>query len=123
MVREAARGSYDALVLGRRGYAALSGLFSGSVTSDVLEQPLACPVWICRKPAEGPRNVLLCVDGSPASLRMADHVGFMLQRESHRVCLFHVMNDEGVSTRSGSWTSRSGFLKKTGWRRSASTGN
>jgi len=95
VVREAARGSYDALVLGRRGYAALSGLFYGSVTSDVLEQPLACPVWICRKPAEGPRNVLLCVDGSPASLRMADHVGFMLQRESHRVCLFHVMNDEG----------------------------
>ncbi|SMC27121.1 Universal stress protein family protein [Desulfacinum hydrothermale DSM 13146] len=95
MAREAVRGNYDALVLGRRGYAALSEWVSSSVSSNMLDEPLASPVWICRKEAQGPRNVLLCVDGSPASLRMADHVGFMLQDETHRICLFHVMSGEG----------------------------
>ncbi|MEJ5349492.1 MAG: universal stress protein [Desulfosoma sp.] len=99
IVMEARRGHYDAVVLGRRGYAAFAGVFSTSISTEVLRQPLPCPMWICRNPGFEHERLLLCVDESEASARITDHVGFMLREEDHKICLFHVITDRGRQTR------------------------
>ena len=98
IIREARKGHYDAVILGRRGYLVFESLLSTSLTKRMLDLDLDFPVWVCKNPDENCRNVLLCVDGSDASMRVADHVGFMLADEDqHSVTLFHVDTGEGVN--------------------------
>lgn len=98
IIREAKAGNYDAVVLGRRGYILFEQTLSTSITKEILDRNINFPIWICRRPEENRRNVLLCVDGSIASLRMVDHVGFMLKDEDeHSLTLFHVDSGEGES--------------------------
>ncbi|MBU1002335.1 MAG: universal stress protein [Proteobacteria bacterium] len=88
---EGEKKQYDAIVLGRRGAHRLQELVEASVTEQLLDRQLTVPLWICREPAPGRRNVLLCLDGSEASLRMVDHVGCMLADEPvHGLSLLHV---------------------------------
>lgn len=87
---EAERGLYDAVVLGRRGLGWFDEFFQDSVTHRLLWESITFPLWICRNPIRHGRNVLLCVDGSDQSLRMADHVGFILRDEPrHGITVFH----------------------------------
>lgn len=96
IIEEARAGSYSAVVLGRRGYLIFESILSDSVTRQILDRAIDFPIWICRHPEENRKNVLLCVDGSSASLRMVDHVGFMLGgEEEHSVTLFHVDTEQG----------------------------
>jgi hypothetical protein len=89
---------YDAVVLGRRGYHLFASLLGDSVSREILDQEIDFPIWISRHCEEGRRNVLLCVDGSEQSLRMADHAGFMLENEDrHSVTLFHVDTGHGMN--------------------------
>ncbi len=91
IIQEAEQGLYDAVVLGRRGLSWLEEAFDESVTADLLENKVQFPIWICRRPDTERRNVLVCIDGSEASYRMADHVGFMVgPGTEHRVILFTV---------------------------------
>lgn len=91
IAREARRGLHDAVILGRRGYALFEKTFSTSVSREMMEYRIDFPIWVCRLPEEGRKDVLLCVDDSEPCLRIADHVGFILQREKeHAVTLFHV---------------------------------
>ncbi len=92
IIREADKGNYDAIVLGRRGTTRLEEFMSTSVSMEILEKERGAPIWICRQPESGRENVLLCLDGSQSSLRMADHTGFMLQDEKHSITLFYVQN-------------------------------
>ena len=78
IIQEGAEGKYDAVVLGRRGLSWLEQAFDESVTQTLFEQPWNFPIWLCRKPDSGRKDVLACVDGSDASQRMLDHVGFIL---------------------------------------------
>lgn len=95
IIHEACEGQYDAAVLGRRGYAVFEQLLATSVTREILEQEIGFPLWICRMPAEGRRHVLLCVDETEPSLRIADHVGFILgQEKGHNVTILHVDTGE-----------------------------
>lgn len=95
IIREAHAQSYDAVVLGKRGYAVFENIVKDSVSKAIMERDIGFPIWICRRPEEDRRGVLLCVDGSEPSLRMADHVGFMLQSESeHRVTILHADTGE-----------------------------
>jgi len=95
IIREAHAQSYDAVVLGKRGYAVFENIMKDSVSKAIMEKDIDFPIWICRRPEEDRRNVLLCVDGSEPSLRMADHVGFMLQLETeHRVTILHADTGE-----------------------------
>lgn len=95
IIHEACNGQYDAAVLGRRGYAVFEQLLSTSVTREILEQEIVFPLWICRMPEEGRRDVLLCVDETEPSLRIADHVGFILgQEKGHNVTMLHVDTGE-----------------------------
>ncbi len=94
IILEADRGLYDAVVLGRRGVSWLEEAMGQSVTRDMLEASLGFPFWICRRPDPERANVLLCVDGSAPSLRMTDHVGFMLAHQPrHNITLLTVNND------------------------------
>jgi len=80
IIQEGSEGKYDAVVLGRRGLSRLEQTFDESVTSALFEQEWGFPLWICRKLDSQRKNLLACVDGSDASHRMLDHVGFMLKR-------------------------------------------
>lgn len=100
IIHEAKTGLYDAAVLGRRGFAVFEKALSTSVSREILEQRIDFPIWICKRPEEGRKNVLLCVDETEPSLRIADHVGFMLQEEDHDITIFHVDDGEGKNIES-----------------------
>lgn len=97
IVEEGHSGKYDAVVLGRRGAGGFEAMTSSSVSENMLEENIDFPLWLCRQPEEGRKNVLLCIDGSDGALRMADHVGFMLAEEAeHGVTVFHVNRGQQV---------------------------
>jgi nucleotide-binding universal stress UspA family protein len=96
IVQEARAGLYDAVILGRRGYALFEQTFSTSVSREILDQEIDFPVWICKRPETGRENVLLCVDETEPSMRIADHVGFVLQEEEHKVTLLYVETGDGA---------------------------
>jgi len=81
ILEEGERGLYDAIVLGKRGLNWFEEAFDGSVTKELLESRQNCPIWICRRPDPERKGVLLCLDGTETSYRMADHVGFILGNE------------------------------------------
>jgi nucleotide-binding universal stress UspA family protein len=84
IIQEGSEGRYDAVVLGRRGLSRLEQTFDESVTSALFEQEWGFPLWICRNLDTNRKNVLACVDGSDASHRMLDHVGFILGQAGHQ---------------------------------------
>ena len=98
ILHEAEKGKYDAVVLGRRATTRLEEALGGSVSMQVLERERSVPIWICRRIDSSRSGVLLCLDGSRPSLRMADHVGFMVQGSGNQpVTMFHVRNKEAGS--------------------------
>ena len=91
IIQEGITGMYDAIALGRRGISRLEELIDESVSKHIFTTPMDIPLWVCRSHEKPEAKVLLCTDGSPASLRCADHVGFMLKDEpEHEVTLLHV---------------------------------
>jgi nucleotide-binding universal stress UspA family protein len=83
---------YDAIVVGRRGLSGVAKLYAGSVTTDILEQSQVTPVWLVDGTAPA-GDLLLAVDGSEASLRMIDHVSFMLSgATSASITMLHITN-------------------------------
>ncbi|MFP4657603.1 MAG: universal stress protein [Desulfonatronovibrionaceae bacterium] len=72
------------------------------MSRKLLDQDIQCPLWLCRKPEADRRDVLLCTDVSAESLRIADHVGFMLENEpGHRIRILNVQ--DGPRDKSGSY--------------------
>jgi nucleotide-binding universal stress UspA family protein len=95
IIQEAEKGYYDAVLLGRRGLSMFEELVDDSISKNILRKEIDFPIWICKEPEAGRKNVLLCADGSEESLRVADHVGFMLAESSqHEVTLFHVCDKD-----------------------------
>lgn len=95
IIVEGDKGLYDAVVLGRRGLSMLEETVDESTTMETFRMETGFPLYICRLPDYSRSGVLLCVDGSESSLRMADHVGFMLAEEDrHTVTLFSVDNGD-----------------------------
>jgi nucleotide-binding universal stress UspA family protein len=101
IILEGKKGLYDGVILATHATGGLFGqTFSANVSKGILSHPINFPVWICRHPEAGRRNVLLCVDEDEASMRIADHVGFVLQEETeHNITLFHVDTGERASAR------------------------
>jgi len=95
IIEYAKLGHYHTVVLGRRSFSIFEKSFSGSVTNEIMGLRISFPIWICKNPDRGRSNILLCVDGSEASLRVADHVAFILDSErDHKVTLLHVSREE-----------------------------
>ena len=91
IIQERQKGLYDAVVIGRRGLSMLEKVFDESVSEDVFQQSFTFPLWLCRSADPARKNILLYVDGSETSYRMADHVGFILNGETkHRVTILIV---------------------------------
>ena len=83
---------YDAIVVGRRGLSGIAKLYAGSVTTDIIEQSQVIPVWLVDGTAPA-GDLLLAVDGSEASLRMIDHVSFMLTEATNAsITMLHITN-------------------------------
>ncbi len=92
---EGRNGLYDAIILGRRATYALQWFFekpADEIPQAILkDSSLTNPLWVCCEPEQGRKNILLCVDGSEASFRAADHVGYILKRaDEHKVTVFHI---------------------------------
>lgn len=97
ILEEARHGHYHAIVLGRRGYAIFEKALYPRLSQEVMDLNIEFPLWVCRRPQRGLKNVLLCVDGSDCSLRAAEHVGFMMgSEEEHKITLLYV--GDGSST-------------------------
>lgn len=91
LIQEARQDNYDAVVLGRRGYSILEKVFHPWFSEATMDLDLDFPLWICKRPERGLRNVLLCIDGSEPASKMAEHVGFMVgKEEQHGITLLHV---------------------------------
>jgi len=90
IIEKAQKEQYDAIVVGRRGISGLQKMYSGSVTTDILEWSQVIPVWLVDgEIASG--EILMAIDGSEASLRAVDHVSFILSKKPDaRLTLLHV---------------------------------
>ena len=90
IIEKAQKEQYDAIVVGRRGISGLQKMYSGSVTTDILEQSQVIPVWLVDGEVES-GDILMAIDGSEASLRAVDHVSFILSHKPDaRLTLLHV---------------------------------
>lgn len=91
IIQEGMAGVYDAIGLGRRGISRLEELLSESVSKQVFVTPLDIPLWVSRSTEKPLPHALLCTDGSPASLRCADHMAYMLRDEpQHHVSVAYI---------------------------------
>ncbi|MCP4691319.1 MAG: universal stress protein [Desulfobacterales bacterium] len=68
----------DAVVVGRRGVSKVQEAVLGSVTAKLLQHSRVTPVWVVSDNKE-PTRIMAAVDGSESSLRLVDHVCFMLK--------------------------------------------
>ena len=90
IIEFAQQGRFDAIVVGRRGLSGIARLYAGSVTANILEQSQVIPVWLVDGKASA-GEILVAVDGSEASLRVIDHISFMMNGDSEtRMTLLHV---------------------------------
>lgn len=82
LIHEATEGKFDAIVLSHRERMTIDDLLDTSVCNELLKgshKSHPPPFWLCRQLGHNRKGVLLCTDGSGPSMRIADHVGFMLQ--------------------------------------------
>ena len=103
ILKEAASGLYDAIVLGKRASYTLQWFFERpaeeTAKAIIQDSALGSPLWICPTPEQGRKHVLIGVDGSAGSLRAVDHVGYILSRQDqHTVTLLHVENGAGLDS-------------------------
>jgi len=91
ILRHAEQGSYNAIVLARRGLTPSPDFFIGTTAAKVVEHALKIPVWIVGGEVTS-MNILVSVDGSESSLRQLSHLVNMVGKSSRsRLTLFHVI--------------------------------
>ena len=89
ILQRARAGSYDALVVGRRGMGKLEEMVMGSVSSFLLEHCHDIPIWLVDGRVDA-STFLVPVDLTPHTMAAIDHLGFMLAGNKHgEITLFH----------------------------------
>ncbi len=87
--REASKGIYDALLIGRRGVGMVGEMFLGSVSSYLVEKCHDVPLWIIDGEIKSNR-FLLAVECMSKSLLSADHLAYILASAPDcEVLLYH----------------------------------
>ncbi len=81
---------YDAVVIGRRGLSRVQEMFMGSASANIIEHSQVIPVWLVDGNVKG-NELMVAVDGSESSLRVVDHISFMLSGNPEmRLTFLHV---------------------------------
>lgn len=89
LIREARKGAYDALVMGRRGLGRIQEMVLGSVSAAVLGKCFDVPLWVLDGEVES-RRILVPLDGSIHTLRAVEHLGHIMQGvPGVEITLFH----------------------------------
>lgn len=92
LIHEMHKGTYDALVIARRGLGKLQELVLGSVTTTILEKCFNVPIWIIDGEIDS-RRFLVPIDGSWRTLKAVDHLSFMLADVADiEIALFHSLS-------------------------------
>ncbi len=78
----------DAVIVQKRVSSSLEGLIKGDSASALLEHCLASPVWFTEGKID-PKSAAICIVDEDASLRIADHAGFMLSGTGAEITLLH----------------------------------
>lgn len=92
LILEMHKGTYDALVIARRGLGKLQELVLGSVTTTILEKCFNVPIWIIDGEIDS-RRFLVPIDGSWRTLKAVDHLSFMLADVTDiEIALFHSLS-------------------------------
>ena len=87
---------YDLTVIGPKGHGGGGDLGLGPVASRVVEHAMS-PVLVARElRSDDGLRVLAAVDGSEASLRAIEMLGFLFDLRSAEVCLMHVAETSWV---------------------------
>lgn len=83
---------YDAVVIGRRGLSRVQEMFVGSASANIIEHSQVIPVWLVDGNVKG-NKLMVAVDGSESSLRVVDHLSFMLSGNPEmRLIFLHVVS-------------------------------
>ena len=84
------RGTFDAVILGRRGLSGLEEIFMGSVSDNVVANSEIIPIWIVDD-VKTAKDVMIAVDGSEMSMRALDHLSFIYSNNTDtNFLMFHV---------------------------------
>ncbi len=79
----------DAVLVQKRVTSSLEGFIRGDTTSALLEPCLSSPVWFTDGVID-PKSAAICIVNEDASLRIADHAGYMLSSTGAEITLLHV---------------------------------
>ncbi|MGO9020766.1 MAG: universal stress protein [Syntrophobacteraceae bacterium] len=78
----------DAVLVQKRVTSALEGFIRGDSASALLEHCLSSPVWFTEGKID-PKSAAICIVDEDASLRIADHAGYMLAGTRAEITLLH----------------------------------
>lgn len=91
ILKEAGSG-YGAVVVGKAGHNPITRLVMGSVASKLVSALTDSTLWLVDGRPDS-RKVLVCIDGSPATADVIDHVGRMLAQSPAEITLFHAIRN------------------------------
>ncbi len=78
----------DAVLVQKRVSSSLEGFIRGDSASALLQHCLASPVWFTEGEID-PKRAAICIVDEDASLRIADHAGYMLSGTGTEITLLH----------------------------------
>lgn len=78
----------DAVVVQKLISSGLEGFLKGDPTPALLHHCLVSPVWLITGTVD-PSHAAICLQSENASLRAADHAGFMLAETTTRITILH----------------------------------
>ena len=78
----------DAVIVQKRVSSSLEGFVKGDSASALLEHCLTSPVWFTEGKID-PKRAAICIVDEDASLRIADHAGYMLSGTGAEITLLH----------------------------------
>ena len=78
----------DAVLVQKRVTSRLEDFIRGDSTSALLQHCLASPIWFTEGEIDS-RGAAICIVNEDASLRIADHVGYMLSSTGAEITLLH----------------------------------
>ncbi|MGP8091252.1 MAG: universal stress protein [Syntrophobacteraceae bacterium] len=78
----------DAVLVQKRVTSSLEGFIRGDSASALLQHCLSSPVWFTQGEID-PKSAAICIVDEDASLRVADHAGYMLSSTGAEITLLH----------------------------------